>query len=51
MSTLLAISGRTGSRTELALGCFAAASRCLAPQNLNHFVVWTHDVTSLNAAA
>jgi hypothetical protein len=49
--TLPAILGRTGSRTELALGCSAAASRCLAPRNLNHFEVWSHAATGLNTAA
>jgi hypothetical protein len=33
--TLPAVSGRTDSKTELARGCFAAASRRLAPRNLN----------------
>jgi hypothetical protein len=33
--TLPAVSGRTGSRTELARGCSVAASRHLAPRNLN----------------
>jgi hypothetical protein len=34
-----AILGRAGSRTGLALGCSAAASRCPAPRNLNRFGV------------
>jgi hypothetical protein len=50
-STLLAVSGRAGSRIEPALGCSAAASRRLAPWNLNRFGVWTYVATSLNAAA
>jgi hypothetical protein len=34
-----AFSGRAGSRTGPALGCFTAASRRLAPRNLNRFGV------------
>jgi hypothetical protein len=34
-STRPAVSGRTGSRTEPARGCFTAASQRLAPRNLN----------------
>jgi hypothetical protein len=49
--TLPAISGHTGSRTEPALGCSAAASWRLAPRNLNHFEIWTNTVTDLNATA
>jgi hypothetical protein len=32
-----AVSGRAGSRIDLALGCSAAASRRPAPRNLNRF--------------
>jgi hypothetical protein len=46
-----AVSGRTGSRAKPALGCSTAASRRLAPRNLNHFEVWTHAAIGLNAAA
>jgi hypothetical protein len=46
-----AVSGRAGSRTELAGDCSTAASRRLAPWNLNHFGIWAHAATGRGATA